>query len=268
MALGLLSVALMILDARQGRLQQLRAVLGVVVLPIQYVVDLPVTAARWVRDSLGTRQTLVEENASLRAQRLLLEAQMTRYAALEAENARLRDLLGSSLQVGDRVLIAELLTVDMDPYRQLVTLNKGAQQGVYVGQTLLDSGGIMGQVIQVGPLSSTGMLISDPGHAIPVQILRTGLRTIALGTGSASRLDLPYLANTVDVRPDDLLVTSGLGGRFPPGYPVGTVVSVSPDPGSGFARVAAVPTAQLERSREVLLVWRQDAATAAGAPKQ
>ncbi|MFQ5642164.1 MAG: rod shape-determining protein MreC [Thiogranum sp.] len=143
----------------------------------------------------------------------------------------------------------------MDPYRHQIELNKGSLDHLFEGQPLLDSQGVMGQLIHVGPFTSTAMLITDPAHAIPVQVNRTGLRTIALGTGSIDRLELPHIPNNADIRSGDLLVSSGLGGRFPPGYPVAEVIDVQQDPGRTFSHVTARPRALLDRSREVLLVW-------------
>ena len=260
------SLALMVLDHRQHRLDDLRAVLLAVTYPLQVAVDLPVAAARWAADSLATRRRLQEENLRLRARNLLLEAQNQKLAALEAENQRLRELLHAARRVGERVLIAELLAVDLDPYRHRVVLNKGSRHGIRPGQPLVDAHGVMGQVVEVGPFSSVAMLISDPGHAIPVQVNRTGLRAIAYGTGSSDRLLLPHLPRTADVREGDLLVSSGLGERFPPGYPVGVIIQVRRDPGGAFTEAEARPAARLRRSREVLLVWTNTPAPATTPP--
>ncbi len=249
----------MTVDHRQHHLDSVRATLSVAVYPLQWLVNLPGSTSQWFREALSTRRDLQEQNASLRTQRLVLSTQLQKLESLEAENMRLRALLDSSFQVGKRpMLIAELLSVDMDPYRHQVEINKGSLEHLYEGQPLLDSQGIMGQLIHVGPFSATAMLITDPSHAIPVQINRTGLRTIALGTGSIDRLDLPHIPTNADVRVGDLLVSSGLGGRFPPGYPVAEVVSVEQDPGNTFSKVEARPRANLDRSREVLLVWPPD----------
>ncbi len=252
----MLSIVLMTIDHRQHHLDSVRSFLSVVVYPLQWLVDLPGTSSEWFRESLSTRRELQEENASLRTQHLMLSTQLQKLEALEAENRRLRSLLDSSFQVGNRhMLIAELLSVDMDPYRHQIEINKGSLDHLFEGQPLLDSQGVMGQLIHVGPLTATAMLITDPGHAIPVQINRTGLRTIALGTGSIDRLELPHIPTNADVRIGDLLISSGLGGRFPPGYPVAEVIDVEQDPGNTFSEVMARPRAHLDRSREVLLVW-------------
>ena len=249
----------MTVDHRQHHLEGARSFLSVVVYPLQWLVDLPRTSSEWFRESLSTRRELQEDNASLRTQQLMLNTQLQKLEALEAENRRLRALLDSSFQVGERpMLIAALLSVDMDPYRHQIVINKGNLDHLFEGQPLLDSQGVMGQLIHVGPLTATAMLITDPSHAIPVQINRTGLRTIALGTGTIDRLELPHIPTNADVQVGDLLISSGLGGRFPPGYPVAEVISVEQDPGNPFSEVRARPRAHLDRSREVLLVWPPD----------
>jgi len=256
LGLATLSIVLMTIDHRQHHLDSVRSFLSVVVYPLQWLVDLPDTTSEWFRESLATRRELQEENASLRTQQLMLNTQLQKLESLEAENRRLRALLDSSFQVGNRhMLIAGLLSVDMDPYRHQIEVNKGSLEHLFAGQPLLDSKGVMGQLIHVGPLTATAMLITDPSHAIPVQINRTGLRTIALGTGSIDRLELPHIPTNADVRVGDLLISSGLGGRFPPGYPVAEVIAVEQDPGNTFSEVIARPRAHLDRSREVLLVW-------------
>lgn len=250
------SVVLMTVDHRQQhRLAEARSALSVLVYPLQYAVNFPVEAGEWLKENLATRRRLEEENAKLRTEHLLLKARLQKLASLQAQNIRLRELLQSSFKVGERVLIAEILSVNLNPYRHEILLNKGSLKHVYRGQPLLDADGVMGQVVQVGPLTSTAMLITDPNSAIPVQVNRNGLRSIAFGTGAIDRLALPHLPNSADIRKGDLLVTSGLGGHFPAGYPVAVVTSVDQDPGQPFARVRAMPLAHLNQSREVLLVW-------------
>ena len=225
----------MTVDHRQHHLDSVRGALSVLVYPLQRLVDLPGSTGEWFRESLSTRRELQEENASLRTQQLVLNTQLQKLEALEAENMRLRALLDSSFQVGERpMLIAELLSVDMDPYRHQIEINKGNLDRLFEGQPLLDSQGVMGQLIHVGPFTATAMLITDPSHAIPVQVNRNGLRTIALGTGAIDRLELPHIPNNADIRVGDLLIASGLGGRFPSGYPVAEVNEVIQDPGRAF----------------------------------
>lgn len=250
-----LSVVLMVMDHRYKSLESVRAGLSVVVYPIQFTVDLPGTLSEWFSESLASRRSLTEENESLRTQQMMQKVQLQKLAALEAENIRLRELLDSSFKVGEKVLIAELMSVNLDPYKHQIVINKGEIHGVYPGQPLLDAHGVMGQIVHAGPYTSTAMLITDTSHAIPVQVNRNGLRTIAIGTGTINRLELPYIPNNADIQPGDLLITSGLGGHFPPGYPVAEVTVVRHDPGLTFSQVAATPLAELNRSREVLLVW-------------
>jgi rod shape-determining protein MreC len=232
-----------------------------VIYPIQLLVEVPETVSEWFSESLATRRHLQEENDSLHTQIFMQKAQMQKLAALEAENIRLRELLDSSFEVGEKVIIAELLSVNLDPYKHQVVINKGQLDNIYPGQPLLDAEGVMGQIVHAGPYTSTAVLITDTAHAIPVQVNRNGLRSIALGSGTINRLDLPYVPNSADIQPGDLLITSGLGGRFPPGYPVAVVSAVQHDPGRTFSRVVATPLAHLDRSREVLLVWPGETTT-------
>lgn len=245
----------MTLDHRQHHLEAIRAGLSALVYPLQVLVNLPYAAFDWTSENLATRRTLREENTDLRTQNLIYKAQLQKFAALENENMRLRELLESSFKVGDRILIAALLRVTMEPYTHQIVLNKGSRDDVFIGQPLVDADGIMGQVIHVGPLTSTAMLMTDPAHALPVQVNRNGLRTIAVGTGALDRIELLHIPANADIKTGDLLVTSGLGGRFPPGYPAAEIVSVEIDPGMRFSRVLATPKANLQRSREALLVW-------------
>jgi len=252
------SVVLMTLDHRQHHLESFRSALSVLIYPIQWLVDLPSNTTDWFQESLASRRSLQEENDRLKTEQLLLKAELQKYQSLQTENQRLRKLLDSSFKVGERVLIAELLSVDLDPYRHEILLNKGSRDGVYVGQPIVDASGVMGQITQVTPLTATAMLITDPSHAIPVQVDRNGLRSVAQGIGSIEWLSLPHIPNSADIHEGDLLVTSGLGGRFPPGYPVARVERLQRDPGEAFAKIFARPLAALDRSREVLLIWTGD----------
>ena len=252
---GVASLVLMTADHRSQHLEALRGLLSTVVYPLQYAVDLPIRAGDWLAENFTSREALIEENARLRDRQFRAQSKLEKYAELEAENRRLRHLLDSAAKVGERVLIAELLSVDMDPFSRRIVLNKGIRDGVAAGQSLIDSNGIMGQVVHAGPFSSSAVLITDPSHALPVQLDRSGLRSVALGTGSMNLLRLSHIPNNADVEEGDRLVTSGLGGRFPAGYPVGEVVSVERDRGRPFAHVLVKPSADLERNREVLLVW-------------
>jgi len=243
------------MDHRYKSLESVRDALSVIVYPIQMSVELPGSISDWFSESLASRRALQEEVDSLRTQQVIQKAQMQKLASLEVENIRLRELLDSSFEIGERVLIAELMSVNLDPYKHQIVINRGELHNVYPGQPLVDANGVMGQIVHAGPYTSTAILITDTSHAIPIQVNRNGLRSIALGSGAINRLDLPYIPNSADIKAGDLLTTSGLGGRFPPGYPVATVVTVEHDPGNAFAKVIATPLAHLDRSREVLLVW-------------
>ncbi len=255
MAAVILSLTLLVMDHRYHHLQDLRSALAFITYPLQYMADLPFSASEWLSTTTSSRDTLLEQNELLREQNLRLRAELQKYESLQAENMRLRDLVDSSFKVGDRVLVAELSSVDLDPYKQQVIINKGGTSGVFEGQPVLDAHAVMGQVTSVTPLSSTVLLITDSSHALPVQVLRNGLRTIAVGTGRIDELRLPYLPTNSDIVEGDLLVTSGLGGKFPPGYPVATVTRIDRSPDAPFSTVLAQPRAHLDRSREVLLVW-------------
>ncbi len=248
----------MIVDHRQHHVETLRSAISVLIYPIQYLVNLPVAVGQWMGESVSTRENLLEENERLRMQHLLFKAQLQKLSALQVENIRLRELLQSSKKVGENVLIAELLAVDLDPFSRQIVINKGSNDNVYLGQPVLDAEGIMGQIVHLGPFSSTAMLITDPNHAIPVHVNRNGLRAIAVGTGAPDILEIPYLPNSADIVVGDLLTSSGLGGRFPRDYPVARITQVATDPTQPYATVTAEPVALLERSREVLLVWPSD----------
>jgi rod shape-determining protein MreC len=268
--LALACFVLMVLDHRDEQVTSLRQGLSVLVYPLRMMVDFPFSVWEKAKTTFAERQALIEENERLKRERLTTEFRLQRLAALEVENARLRELLDSTERVGTRALIAEILAVDLDPYRQRFDLNRGSLDGVFVGQALIDAKGIVGQVVRVGPLTSEAVLITDADHAVPVTVNRNGLRTIAVGTGDSGRLRLPYLTNNADIEVGDLLVSSGLGGVFPAGYPVGRVIEVKMRPDQAFAEVIAQPVSALDRDREVLLVWnapeerlREDEAEAA-----
>lgn len=239
---------------QQAMLPGLRAALAVAVYPLQQLVSSPVRVGQGIAEAFSTYTDLVTENQRLRQDQMVLKTKLLRFAALEKENIRLRGLLETSFKLGEQVLIAELLEVNLVPYEHVVVVNKGSRYGIYPGQPVMDANGVVGQVLRVTPSSSEVMLITDPNHAIPVQVNRNGLRTIALGTGQIDRLSLPYLTSNADIQAGDLLVTSGMGGVFPQGYPVATVTTVSSQT-SPFAKVSATPVARLDRIREVLMVW-------------
>lgn len=257
--LALLSVGLMIADHRQHHLAVVRQWLSVAAFPFQWAAQAPLAGWSALRERLATRTRLQAENTRLAADNLALRLRLMRFASLEQENYRLRGARESTARIVQRSLIAEIVRADLDPFRQRVLVNKGTRHGVYLGQAALDAAGIFGQVARVGPISAEVILISDPTHAVPVQINRTGVRTVAVGTGRSGQLSLPWLPQSTDIQVDDLLVSSGLGGVFPPGYPVGQVTRVERDPTRPMLAVDAAPFAALDRDPEILLVWFDNA---------
>jgi len=239
---------------QHGAWQAVRTPFATLIYPLQQLVNGPMRLIRRAKDSLADYSDLAAENQKLRDESLVLKTKLLKFAALEQENIRLRGLLDTSFKVGEQVLISELLSINLVPYEHVVVVNKGSRFGVHPQQAVFDGNGVVGQVLRVTPYTAEVMLITDPSHAIPVQVNRNGLRTIALGTGQIDRLALPYLPSNADVQVGDLLVTSGMGGVFPQGYPVAKVTGIAPQK-SPFAKISAVPVAQLDRNRELLLVW-------------
>jgi rod shape-determining protein MreC len=255
MMLALLaSLVLFFLDSRLDFFKPVRATLSTLVYPVQVTASLPTSFVDWVGDFFQDRQELREQIAVLNATTMLQDVRLQKMQALERENMRLRELLGSSFRLQERVQVAELVTVDLDPFSQQVIIDKGKNYGVYVGQPVLDAHGVMGQVAETTPISSRVVLLTDPSHSIPVQINRNGLRAVVTGRGLGEYLQMDFLPHNADVREGDLLVTSGLGGRFPVGYPVGRVVSINFPQGKAFADIKVDPAANLSTSRELMLV--------------
>ncbi len=232
-----------------------RSMLALVVSPMQYVVDRPVEFIRWAETSFTTQQNLLVENAQLRARQLLLYAKLQKVLALEQENEQLKALLRSSSNIHEKVTVAQLLAVDLAPYTQQIIIDKGERDGVYIGQPVLDAYGVMGQIIAVSPINSRILLITDTRSALPVQNSRNGNRAILSGFGFDGSLELINVPITTDFRKGDFLVTSGLGGNYPPGYPVGVISSVKLSQGERFANINVKPAAHVNQSRQVLLVW-------------
>ena len=254
LVLAAISIGLMVADQRYHQIDQVRAWLSAIVHPVQRAVDFPFRATDWVTGSFADRGRLRQEKLELTARLRLANLQLQRFAALEEENRRLRDMRANTTGIAEKVLVASILNVDLDPFRHRVLLDKGAIDGVFRGQAVLDGEGIFGQVTKVNAATAEVILISDAEHAIPVQSNRSGMRTIAVGTGDIHKLSLPFVTVESDLEPGDLLLTTGMGGVFPPGYPVAQVTQVR-RAGSTFATVDAKPTAGLDRAREVLLVW-------------
>ena len=217
--------------------------------------DLPTALVEHTADSVSSYRALKKENQRLREEQLIHQTRLLKFAALEKENIRLRALLENSFKLGEQVMVAELLSINMAPYEHIVVVNKGSRFGIHPQQPVLDANGVVGQVFRALPLTSEIMMITDPNHAIPVQVNRNGLLTIAVGSGLPNRLVLPYLPGNADIRPGDLLITSGLGGIFPQGYPVAVVDEFTSQPNKAFATITATPKAQLDRNRELMIVW-------------
>lgn len=254
----LVVVGLITADLRYNNLQAARAMLDTVTSPIFWAADLPTRVLGWTQTYLQSRTALLEGNQRLQRENLVLQGRSQQMASLQAENVRLRALLNSSALLRDDVLVAELIGVSPDPERLQLVLNKGESDGVFVGQPLIDANGLMGQIVEVSSGTSRALLITDVTHSVPVQVNRNGVRAIAEGTGALGSLEIRNVSSNTDIQPGDLLVTSGLGGRFPEGYPVAVVREVERDTGEAFARVVAVPSAALDRSRHVLLVFTTD----------
>lgn len=255
--LCLCSILLLGLDQRTQQLQPLRQVLSTAAYPIDILAALPSTSWAWLTETLTSRSALQTQNNELRKQQLLQNARLQRMEVLAQENLRLRALLKSSSRLQSDVLVAEVVTVDMDPYRHAITINKGLAHNIYDGQPLLDAYGVLGQIQTAAGMSSQAVLITDANHAIPVTVNRSGVHTVAYGTGAPDSLNLPHLPNHSDIQEGDLLVTSGLGELFPAGYPVAEVTKVTRDYGQPFASITAKPTAHVTETRHVLLLWHQ-----------
>ncbi len=268
MLLAGLSILLQYIDHRDNYLDTVRKAIGATVYPLRVIVDAPVSAWRWFDETTTSRNDLQAENSRLKAERLLTQSRLQRYSALEAENARLRAMLEAREQVRAQVRVAEIMSVSANPFRHVLVVDKGTSDGVYNGQALVDADGIVGQVIEAGVASAQCILISDPGHDLPVEVNRSGVRTIARGTGDYNTLNLPFLPNNADIEPGDLLVTSGLGDAFPAGYPVAVVETVTRLPQEPFASVTARPSAALNQVREVMLIWSDDEQTPTETPAE
>lgn len=252
---GLIALFLIVADYRMGWTAPLRAAMSSMVSPLYHIIDAPAALGEWWQNTVVSRGELQRNNESLRNEVLVLRTMAQRLAVLEAENAQLRELLNSSAQVKGRLQVAELIAISPDPDYHTVVINRGSDDGVYLGQAVLDASGLMGQIVEVQQSFSRAILISDASHAIPVEVNRNGVRSVLRGQGLLDSLELLHVPATTDIQVGDMLVSSGLGQRFPRGYPVATVTSVTKDPGKPFASIAATPTAQLNRSRHVLLLF-------------
>jgi rod shape-determining protein MreC len=254
------------LDQREGYLDGVRRGLSMVIYPFQLLVNSPGAVWDWVEESFATRGRLGDENEGLKLRLREADLKLMRLADLEQENLRLRGMRAATARIAERVMVAEIMNVDLNPYRHRVIINKGAGDGVFKGQAVLDATGVFGQITHAGMFSSEAILITDAEHAIPVQVNRNGLRSLAVGTGDLNRLSLPFLPTNADIKVGDLLVSSGLGGVFPAGYPVAIVTKADKMAAQTLANVVAEPAATLDRDREVLLIWLMDVPSAEDKP--
>jgi rod shape-determining protein MreC len=252
---ALLSLTLMVQDHRGRHLEKIRSALNALAYPVLLLAALPARAGGAVLDWFTTEATLRDNNDKLRAERQMLLAQLQQYEALEQENRRLRGMLGSAARVADRAIVAEVLEANPEPFTRKIIVSRGSRDGVFVGQPVIDAHGIMGQVTQVASDHARATLLTDPGHAIPVLVVRSGLRAVVVGTGDQDRLRVPYLTAIADVREGDVLVSSGMGGTFPAGYPVAQVTRIVNDPNESFIAITAKPAARIGHGTQALLIW-------------
>ena len=251
----------MLVDNRSDLASPIRNVMSVATQPLQDVASVPQKIRNWSSNVWLPHEALRTKYDDLKFQYSLLSAKLQRFESLEQENKRLSGLLSASEKVSDDVLLAQLIEVSLDPFTHRVLVNKGSRDSVYVGQPVIDTEGVVGQVTTAMLYRSAVTLVTDPNHAIPVQIQRNGLRAVVQGTGSSQLLQIPFLAPHVDIRHGDVLVTSGMGGRFPAGYPVARVEEIVKDANEPFLGISATPVARLDYAKEVLLVWPGKPAT-------
>ena len=255
--LGVLSLVFVFLDHTTDWLDGTRSALTIALTPIVVMAGLPNRSALGIQDIFSSREELHRRITGLESELIFFQVKSEKMEALSSENNRLRGLLGSAAKLQDNVLVAELIGVNPDPEEQEVLIDKGSADSVFLGQPVLDSRGLVGQVVEVSSFRSRVLLISDQRHSVPVQVLRSNLRLIAQGTGIGQRLELLHVNSTADIKVGDQLLSSGLGNRFPVGYPVGVVDKLDLKPGKPFADVLAKPNAQLDRSSHVLLVFTE-----------
>jgi len=252
-----LSFILLVNDQRNNYLSILRNSIAIAIYPLQSAVEIPSRLANWFDLRIKSKEILIQENQNLLSQQKINSSILQRYESLEQENERLKQILNAANNLDNKVEITRIISVNVNPYRHTIVIDKGERDGVYNGQVLLDADGVIGQILHTNFLTSEAILISDSDHALPVEINRNGLRTIVLGNGSFTKLDVPYIPNNADIEIGDLLVTSGLGGKFPSGYPVAKVDFIESDLSEQFYKVSAKPIAYLNQVREVMLLKQE-----------
>jgi rod shape-determining protein MreC len=250
-----ISVVLMFVEHHEKHLKGVRSAIGTFMTPLVYLADIPQEFFSWGGESMMSRSQLRQENQTIKAESIVLKSQLQKFISLQVDNARLRNLLGTQNETLEKRLLAEIIRIDSDPFNLEFMINKGSNHSVYIGQTVIDAQGIVGQVIGVSAFTSRVIMISDSSHAIPVKVARNNARAIAAGSGKINRLLLKNVTDTTDVKVGDTLITSGLGQKFPKGYPVATITQVIHDPGKAYAIINAKPTAKLAQLSSVLLVW-------------
>ena len=249
-----LSFILLINDQRNNYLSILRNSIAIAIYPLQSTVEIPSRLTDWFDLRIKSKEILIQENQNLLSRQKINSSILQRYESLEQENVRLKQILNAANNLDNKVEITRIISINVNPYRHTIVIDKGERDGVYKGQVLLDADGVIGQILHTNFLTSEAILISDSDHALPVEINRNGLRTIVLGNGSYTKLDVPYIPNNADIEIGDLLVTSGLGGKFPSGYPVAKVDFIESDLSEQFYKVSAKPIAYLNQVREVMLL--------------
>ncbi|NQZ21672.1 MAG: rod shape-determining protein MreC [Colwellia sp.] len=249
------SASLIFFDHKMNSFEHVRGFLQSMVSPLQYLATTPKQMMNWAVENITTRRQLIAENNAYKISELQFHQQLLALEIVKKENDRLRSLLASPLRGEVKKMVAEILSVDSDPYSHQVVINKGRDDGVYEGQPVLHDEGIVGQVLHVGANSSRVILIVDVTHAVPVRVSRNGVRLVASGTGKIDRLTHNFVPHSYDVRTGDLLVTSGLGDKFPEGYPVARVTAVIKNDANAFAVVQSEPVAKIDRLRYLLLLW-------------
>lgn len=252
--LVILSFVMLVNDQKSNYLAIFRNSIAIAVYPLQSLVAMPANLFSWIDKNFSSREALTLENKILLNQQNINNTTLQRYQSLEQENLRLREILNAAKRLEHKVEIARIISANINPYRHTIVINKGEKDDIHAGQVIVDADGVMGQILYTNFLTSEAILISDADHALPVQINRNGLRTIVLGNGSYTNLNAPYIPNNADIKIGDLLVTSGLGGKFPAGYPVGTINSIVRNPSEQFSNVTAKPIALLNQAQEVMLI--------------
>ncbi len=251
---ALFSIVLLYVDARTDYTKPAKSFVNTGIYPIKLLAELPSSAGKNLKIWFSDKAELIDTINKLQDRQYTLEFEVQKNASLLAENRRLRLLLRSSNNLQYPSIIAEIISTNTNPYRHIVELNRGTQDSVKINQPIIDTSGVVGQIIDIGPLSSQALLISDPQHIFSVQVNRNGIRGLAQGTGSFQSLNILNIPIEEDIKVGDLLISSGLDQRFPQGYPVAVVSNIEHDPTNHFAKITAKPTAELNKIREVLVL--------------